>query len=59
MVGLLSIGGTAIGTGLLSSGGYLVAGGWGLVIGLGGSALLGLWLTRWMLVRLLEPVAGN
>ena len=57
LVGLAALGGTIIGSGVLSSGGYVLAGSWGLAAGLVGSLLLGLILTRWMLTQLLEPAA--
>jgi len=56
LVGLAALGGTIIGSGVLSSGGYVLAGSWGLAAGLVGSLFLVLTLTRWMLTQLLEPV---
>jgi ribosomal protein L37AE/L43A len=54
LIGLTAVGGTIVGSMGLSAGGYMVAGGWGLVTGLGLSVALVLKLTRWMLARLLD-----
>jgi ribosomal protein L37AE/L43A len=54
LVGLTAVGGTVVGALGLSSGGYMLAGEWGLMAGLGLSVALVLTLTRWMLAHLLD-----
>lgn len=54
LVGLTAVSGTIVGALGLSSGGYALAGEWGLMVGLGLSIALVLVLTRWMLARLLD-----
>jgi hypothetical protein len=51
---MTAIGANVIGAITLSTLGYAVAGGWGLIVGLGLSIALVLKLTRWMLSKLLE-----
>jgi len=55
-VGLVALGGTAVGAVTLTSGGYLLAGFVGLTVGLGLSIVLVLRLTRWMLGELIDSV---
>jgi hypothetical protein len=54
LVGLVTLGGTIMGATGLSTGGYALAGIWGLMMGLGLSVGLVLLLTRWMLIQLLD-----
>ena len=58
LIGLVTVLGTVTGASVLSGGGYVLAGAWGLVVGLGGSVVLTLALTRWMLARLLAPISS-
>lgn len=58
LIGLVTVLGTVMGAAVLSGGGYLFAGAWGLIVGLGGSVALTLALTRWMLARLLAPLSS-
>ena len=54
MIGITAIGGNVLGAITLSSFGYALAGGWGLIVGLSLSIALFIKLTRWMLGKLLE-----
>ena len=54
IIGITAMGANVLGAITLSMFGYALAGGWGLIIGLGLSIALFLKLTRWMLTKLLE-----
>lgn len=54
IIGIVALGANILGAVTLSVLGYAVAGGWGLVVGLGLSVALVLRLTRWMLSELLQ-----
>ncbi len=54
LIGITAIGGNVLGAIILSTFGYALAGGWGLLVGLGLSIALFIKLTRWMLSKLLE-----
>ena len=56
LVGVTALGGTIMGAVGLTSGGYILAGGWGLYAGLALSLVLALVLTRWMLGELIDAV---
>lgn len=58
LIGIAAVSGTIVGTSMLSGGGYLLAGTWGLMLGLGGSFVLTWTLTRWMLAQLLAPLSS-